>query len=164
MYDNWYTSCRTIYNNWYTSVDLAHGLNSKQTHLVGTLRANRKQNPKNLVSKKLKKGEVVALKSSTNILVLKWKDRRDLLMLSTCDDSQCSEVPMRRDSVKPKQNVVINYNAAKSAIDLADQLGSYNSPLRRSLKWYQKIAFNMILNISVVNALTLFNSVTNKKI
>lgn len=39
-------------DNWYTSVDLAHKLNKEKTHLVGTLRANRKLNPKCVVKKK----------------------------------------------------------------------------------------------------------------
>jgi hypothetical protein len=48
---------RTIYmDNWYTSVNLAHKLLEQNTHLVGTLRANIKQNPKDVVQKKLKKG------------------------------------------------------------------------------------------------------------
>lgn len=32
-------------DNWYTNVTLAQKLNEKQTHIVGTLRANRKGNP-----------------------------------------------------------------------------------------------------------------------
>ncbi|KAF0750628.1 piggyBac transposable element-derived protein 4-like [Aphis craccivora] len=38
---------RTMYvDNWYTSVHLADLLGEQKTHLVGTLRSNRKQNPK----------------------------------------------------------------------------------------------------------------------
>nr|CAH7741472.1 unnamed protein product [Callosobruchus chinensis] len=37
---------RTLYtDSFYTSVDLAHELRNSQTHLVGTLRQNRKPNP-----------------------------------------------------------------------------------------------------------------------
>lgn len=50
---------RTIYtDNWYTSVNLAHKLLEQNTHLVGTLRANRKQNLKDIVQKKLKKDKL----------------------------------------------------------------------------------------------------------
>lgn len=53
-----YLDCgRTLYvDNWYTSIELAESLNDRQTHLVGTLRANRKSNPKDVTQKKIKKG------------------------------------------------------------------------------------------------------------
>ncbi|KAK9731676.1 Transposase IS4 [Popillia japonica] len=52
---------RTVYtDNFYTSVGLAHELNNFQTHLVGTLRQNRKLNPK-----VLKRGEMKIQKSNT---------------------------------------------------------------------------------------------------
>lgn len=51
---------RTVYNdNWYTSVNLAHKLLDCNTHLVGTLRNNRKQNPKDITFKKFKKGDFI---------------------------------------------------------------------------------------------------------
>jgi len=47
---------RTVYtDNWYTSVNLQHKLFVNNTHLVGTLSNNRKQNPKDVTSKKFKK-------------------------------------------------------------------------------------------------------------
>lgn len=41
-----------VVDNWYTSVELAELLNRQQTHLVGTLRNNRKSNPKEVTKKK----------------------------------------------------------------------------------------------------------------
>jgi len=46
-------------NNYYNSVMLSNVLLNKQTHITGTLRNNRKGNPKEVVNKKLKKGEHV---------------------------------------------------------------------------------------------------------
>lgn len=52
---------RTLFvDNWYTSVTLAHKLNEQQTHIVGTLRTNRKGNPKDITNKKIKKGQIIA--------------------------------------------------------------------------------------------------------
>jgi len=82
---------RTMYvDNWYTSVHLADLLGEQKTHLVGTLRSNRKK-----IQKKLKKGESCSMRSSSNILVMKWKDKRDLLMLSTKHDSRMIQIPHR---------------------------------------------------------------------
>lgn len=72
-------------DNFYTSYDLAKKLLEKQTHLVGTLRKNRKYNPASVVTKKgMKKGEIVGKEDSkTGITVMKWKDKREVTMLST---------------------------------------------------------------------------------
>lgn len=60
---------RVLYtDNFYSSVDLAEELNRKKTHLVGTLRSNRKNNPKEVVNKKLKKGEFIPYKNSGNVM------------------------------------------------------------------------------------------------
>ncbi|CAK1592540.1 unnamed protein product [Parnassius mnemosyne] len=70
-------------NNWYTTVSLARELMKNETHLIGTLRKNRKHFPKVIVSTKLKKGEFIAKESDDGITVLRWKDKRDVLVLST---------------------------------------------------------------------------------
>jgi len=70
-----------------------------------------------------------------------------------------------RNTIKTKSQIVLDYNTGKSSIDLADQMASYSNPLRRrSLKWYRKLAMNLLLNISVVNASVLFKKVTGPKI
>ena len=46
---------RTLYvDNYYTSVALAQKLLERNTHLVGTLRSNRKLNPRDVIQKKTK--------------------------------------------------------------------------------------------------------------
>ncbi|XP_050065151.1 piggyBac transposable element-derived protein 1-like [Aphis gossypii] len=154
---------RTLYvDNWYTSVSLAHQLLERKTHLVGTLRSNRKYNPDYVVKKKLKKGQVIAQKSSSKVMVLKFKDKRDLHMLSTKHTDNMVMVPRRENKSKPE--VVLDYNRGKSFIDLSDQMASYCSPLRKSLKWYRKVVFELLLNTSVVYALCLFQKTTATRI
>jgi len=159
---NPYFDCgRTLFvDNWYSSVELAEKLKTRQTHLVGTLRSNRKSNPKQVVKKKLKKGEVESMRSDSNVLVLKWKDKRDLYMISTKHNSEMVEQHIKGKIIE-KPKVVIDYNTGKASIDLSDQMSSYSNPLRRSLKWYRKVALDGLLNIAVVNSLVLFNKVVN---
>lgn len=60
----------TMYtDNWYTSTDLARDLLKNETHLVGTLRKNRKNLPKELVNAKLKQGQHIARESLDGITV-----------------------------------------------------------------------------------------------
>jgi hypothetical protein len=70
-------------DNYYTSMGLAHKLLDEKTYLLGTLRSNRKNYPKNAIQEKLKKGEMVAQGSNTGIFVEKWRDKRDVRMLNT---------------------------------------------------------------------------------
>lgn len=150
---------RILYtDNFYSSVDLAQELNKNKTHLVGTLRSNRKGNPKEVINKKLKRGDFKCMKNANNVMVCKWKDKRDLLMISTVDKPELQSVETRAGVVQ-KPSVVVNYNSGKSAIDLADQLASFSSPLRKSLKWYRKVSFDLICNVSVINALCIYNLV-----
>lgn len=153
---------RTMYtDNWYTSVNLAHKLLSRSTNLVGTLKSNRKHNPQDVVKHKLKKGEIVAQKSNTGILVLKWKDKRDVLMLSTKHEDNVQRIQNRMGNEISKPEIVLDYNKGKGLVDVSDLRASYHTPLRRSLKWYRKVAFEILLNTSVINALILYNKVNN---
>lgn len=155
---------RTLYtDNYYTSISLAHQLLTRKTHLVGTVRSNRKFNCKEVTEKKLSRGESVARESSTGVIMLKWKDKRDVLMLSTKHTGEMKEVTYRGGS-REKPVAILDYNNCKAFIDISDQLKAYNSCLRRGVKWYRKLAFELILGTAIVNAHILYCQVTNRKI
>lgn len=59
-YLNFVRSLQT--DNWYNSINLAEKLLSQKTHLIGTLRQNKKRNPQDVTQKKLKRGEIIAKK------------------------------------------------------------------------------------------------------
>lgn len=40
---------------------------------------------------------------------------------------------------------------------------TYHIPLRRSLMWYSKVAFEILLNTSLINILSLYNKIKNCK-
>lgn len=154
---------RTIYtDNFYTSLSLAHKLLSKNTHLVGTLRANRKLNPKHVIDKKLKVGETIASESNTGVVVQKWKDKRDVLTLSTKHTDEMKTVTFkRREILKP--TAVLDYNQNKSFIDMSDQMKAYASSLRRGVKWYRKLAIELLIGAATVNAYILHQEVANER-
>lgn len=85
--DDYLDSGRTIItDNFYTSIQLAESLLIRETHLIGTIRKNRKGLPKCIVTEKLKKGELVGKENDQGIIVMKWKDQRDVFALSTCNN------------------------------------------------------------------------------
>ena len=161
--DNLLDKGRTIYtDNYYTSISLAHQLLKRNTHLVGTLRTNRKFNPKHITEKKLQKGDTIAAESNTGIVIQKWKDKRDVCTLSTKHTAEMKTVShFGKDSQKPI--VVTVYNKHKSYIDLSDQMKSYTTSLRRGVKWYRKLAVELIVGAAVVNAHILHQEVANEK-
>ncbi|KAH9645922.1 hypothetical protein HF086_011384 [Spodoptera exigua] len=147
-------------DNWYTSLELANELLDKDTHLVGTLRKNRRGLPKAVVDSKLKPGEVIARENERGICVLKWKDKRDVLMLSTKHSKGFSKIT-KKGKVIRKPRMVLAYNKTKSAVDMSDQMAAYSSPRRKTVKWYKKIGIELILNTAIVNAWIMYNE--NKK-
>ncbi|XP_039292489.1 piggyBac transposable element-derived protein 4-like [Nilaparvata lugens] len=144
---------RELYtDNFYTSVELAHELLKHKTHLTGTLRKTRRHLPKSVVNAKLKKDEVIALQSSIDVIVAKWKDKRDVLFFSTCHIPEMVDKMNKYGKVTKKPLTILEYNQSKAFIDLSDQLSSYITPLRRSVKWYRKVAFEILFNTCVINA------------
>lgn len=154
-----------IIDNWYTSLPLANYLRKKRTDVCGTLRKNRKNLPQAVVNAKLKHGEIIA-RQANNITVLKWHDKRDVLMMSTFHDSEMVDTGKtdRQRNTVLKPTAVLDYNKWKQGIDVSDQMSTYYSPLRKSLIWYKKVAIELIFGSIVVNSQLLFNNITSQKL
>ncbi|KAL6433497.1 hypothetical protein ACFW04_006540 [Cataglyphis niger] len=146
-------------DNWYTSVDLAEELIANNTHLVGTLRKNRRGNSVEVVSKKLKRGELIARENKSGITNLKWKDKRDVLMLSMKHSAEMATVHKKFYSCE-KPKMIVDYNLGKSSVDLLNQMIAYSSPLRKTLKWYRKLAIELLLNTCMNKSCNVFNKMS----
>ena len=137
-------------DNFYNSFELAKHMLTENTYICGTLRNDRKSNPKEVTKAKLKKGDVVS-RSRDGVIVTKWKDKRDVLMISNMHTHEMIEVSNRRGEKKMKPTIIRDYNAGMSGIDRADQMVSYYDCLRKTTRWYKKIALH-IFDIFVFNA------------
>ena len=171
---------RTLYvDNFYTSYELANYCLQKQTHLVGTLRANKKHIQKEVLQAKLKRGEMVAKEDQQGVVILKWRDTRDVRVLSTkhapvmkpitqraprAASSDAVGQRRRRQRATEKPLAILEYNKGKGGIDLSDQMASYATTLRKGVKWYRKLATELLLGMSVVNAWVVYKEVTKTKI
>lgn len=154
---------RILYaDNFYTSVELAESLLEKNTYTCGTLRSNRRGNPKSVTKKKLKKGEVYGQQNEKGVRIMKWVDKRDVLMISTVpghtDTLQNTGKKNRKGEDVLKPPSVICYNKAKKGVDVSDQMSSYYSCIRKSVKWYKKVIFEVLLGTAVVNTWVVFNN------
>ena len=152
----------TVYaDNFYTSVPIAEKHLDEHTYYCGTLRKNRKQVPKSFQNAKLKKGEMISQQNAKGVKLFNWKDKRNVLTPSTIPEHSGELVPSgkrTRTNVEIlKPNSVLDCNAAKKGVDMSDQLTLYSSALRRSSKWYRKVAIELLTGTSVLNAWVIYN-------
>ncbi|UYV61742.1 hypothetical protein LAZ67_1006248 [Cordylochernes scorpioides] len=149
-------------DNWYSSPTLFNFLHQRQTNACGTVRKNRKEMPR--FGKKLKIGETEA-KHTQNLLALKYKDKREVFMLSTMHKNEFANTN-KRDKVTnlpiQKPSAVIDYNQKMGTVDQTDMLLSSIGCLRKSLKWYKKLFFHFI-DTSLLNAYSLYLVNTGKR-
>ena len=137
------------------------------TYLIGTLRRNRVGSGKAILQKKLRKGEIYGLQNGNGVKLIKWTDKRDILMISTKPSHTTALVDIRKTTpsgeriIKPQ--VVLDQNRGRQGTDLLDQLSAYYTCLRRSIKWYEKVAFELIFGRAVVNSYLIYkeNYTTN---
>ncbi|KAF2902878.1 hypothetical protein ILUMI_03306 [Ignelater luminosus] len=58
-----------------------------------------------------------------------------------------------------KPRVILDYSSSKAGIDLSDQLSSYSSPIRKTLRCYHKLAFEFLFGTTVVNTFVVYKKV-----
>ncbi|PZC85109.1 hypothetical protein B5X24_HaOG202873 [Helicoverpa armigera] len=158
-----------ITDNFYNSVELAEELLKRKTFLCGTLRANRKGLPKSIVAKKIKKGEVIGKMRRTGVKVIKWVDKRAVLMITSCKNHDAKLITKtrfrrcREEHIR-KPECIFFYNDGKKGIDYSDQMSSYYSPLKRGKKWFRKLMMELIFGTAIVNAWVVYNNKKKKKL
>ena len=85
--------------------------------------------------------------------VAKWKGKRDVL--SNAHIPKMTTVTNRKGNGKQKPNIVKDYNNLMSGVYRSDQMISYHSDLRKTLRWYKKAGEN-ILKMFLTNAFYLY--------
>jgi hypothetical protein len=141
-------------DNWYTSPKLVDTLCARQTDVVGNMRTNRKEFPDFVKRARLKKGETVAAFCKKQ-MIMKWKDKRDVVLVSTFHDDSTEDVTTRKGIVQ-KSSVVLDYNKNMGGVDTNDgQLQSYKLAREHLKKYYQK-TFRYFLDVVCLNAFIIY--------
>jgi hypothetical protein len=101
----------------------------------------------------LQKGQAIH-RQRDNLLAFKWKDKRDVVMLSTVH--RASFTVTNRVNRDTGENVAIPtaimlYNKYMGGVDRSDQLNKYYTMTRKTIKWWKKLAFH-IINAMITNA------------
>jgi len=89
-------------DNFFNSPELARKLKIEHsTDCVGSLKLNRKNVPKEVKDNKLEKGEIIA-RHSGPVTVLKWRDKRNVTMVSTYHSADTQRVSNKgKETKKP---------------------------------------------------------------
>lgn len=93
---------------------------------------NRKGNPKEVTKKKLKKGDHVWQRKN-EIYISKWKDKRDVTIITTKYHPQIVTSTNKYGQQKLKPIEIVNYNEKMSGVDRCDQMVSYYSSPRKNM-------------------------------
>ncbi|XP_067614902.1 piggyBac transposable element-derived protein 4-like isoform X2 [Eurosta solidaginis] len=141
-------------DNYYNSINLSHDLLLLKTHTTGTLRSNRKGNPIEVTKKKLKTGQYI-WKRQGKVYVSKWYDKRDVLCITTGYSPRMVITKNRFGVEKSKPLEIVRYNEFMGGVDRTDQMNSYYSSPRKTIRWYKKVIFRM-LDLAVHNSFLLY--------
>ena len=140
-------------DNFYSSPALYRQLLQHQTDAVGTVRIGRRNMPADL-KKPIERGSTVA-RYTSDMMALKWKDKRDVAMLSTYHNNTMISIHSSRGD-KEKPEAIFAYNEKMGGVDLADQqLTSYPCERKRHKVWYKKF-FRHLLNQITLNSYVLY--------
>ena len=146
---------RLYIDNFYTSPKLLLDLLDKDTFACGTVRQNRKGLPSNI--DKLERGEAV-FKKHLSLTYVHWKDKRDVFCLSTFHGNTMSNFTTRRLDTRDIQrpDLVSSYNKYMGGVDHMDQMLSYYTIGKKTIKWYKRIFWRLI-DMAIVNSFVLYN-------
>ena len=91
--------------------------------------------------------------------MLKWKDKRDVHMCTTIHDASFVDIPRRVDRRAGEQikrsACIVDYDKHMGAVDRCDQIIAYPAFKRRTLKWWKKVFFHLLM-IATLNAYLLY--------
>lgn len=165
--DNSPTGTHVFTDRYYSSPELADELFKMNFVTTGTVMQNRKNIPPELkkLTQKMSSGEIVSFRFG-NKLVLSWKDKKVVTMISTKhkgDKNETSLVPSKWPTKPPtsKPNVIIDYTKHMGGVDRSDHFISNYQFLRQTKKWYRKVFF-WLLEVGLVNAYLIYKMVQTK--
>ncbi|GFT84196.1 uncharacterized protein TNCV_1150081 [Trichonephila clavipes] len=106
--------------NFYSSPELADILIQSLTDMYGTLKPRRKDVPKELLSKKIDKGQIIAYQRG-KVCVMKWMDKKAVCLISTIHIPEMVQVQSHKNEIRRKPKAVMEYNNTTGGVDRLDQ-------------------------------------------
>lgn len=144
------------FDNYFNSYNVMVALQKKQIYACGTVQHNRKHLPSLQPDKNLKRGDFDWQVSDCGIVLLKWRDRRTVHLLSNFHSPNDVVSVSRREKDGTVTQVscpqaLKDYNMRMNNVDKFDQMKKSYGIDRRSKKWWHRIFFHL-LDAAVVNS------------
>jgi hypothetical protein len=96
-------------DNFYMSPELYDLLLEKKTDCHGTVRPNRRNMPEGFGQEKLECGAVAA-RQRGKVMAIRWKDNKDVSLLSTIHNASTETVLVKGNKLVTKPKAVLEYN------------------------------------------------------
>ena len=137
----------------FTSFPLASELLKQCTTLVGTLRSNKKEIPKEFLPDKRKDvhSSIFGFTQDTTLVSYVPKKSKAVILLSTQHHGKT--VSSEENNSKPE--IILHYNKTKGAVDIGDKMTREYSCVRSTRRWPFRIFMEM-LDIAALNAYILY--------
>ncbi|XP_045457217.1 piggyBac transposable element-derived protein 4-like [Melitaea cinxia] len=109
-----------------------------------------------VVDRAMKRGEVLQF-TSNDVVLVKLKDNRGVLMASNCTGGNQTSLIPRWDKKQKSYvsvaapSIVLNYNKNMGGVDVLDQLIEYYRTYQKTKKWTVKVLIHF-LDLAVVNS------------
>ena len=135
---------RTItMDNFFTSCKLAEQMLQKKTTIIGTIRSNKPDLPKQFTNKtEIKKRDANSSKFcfDNHLTLISYvpKRNKNVLLLSTVHNDDTV------DLASNKPNIILDYNKTKGGVDTLDKLVRTYTCKRKTKRWPMVLFFNMI--------------------
>lgn len=153
-------------NHFYTSPNLASYLIQRNTHLCGTIRPNRKGYPtREMDGENLKPGEIANYEHKDNqMLAVKYREAKNrasggpkiVCMLSNMHTTDKVDTGKEtRTGIKIIKPVCVSEYKYMGGVDNMAQMLQPVFPMRKTLKWYKKVACQLLMQM-ILNAYKIY--------
>ena len=160
-------------DNFYSDPHLFLELETKKILSCGTIRSNRKGFPNDIVitkamEKRMNRGDYL-WRCHGNLVAISWYDRRPVYIISTIHPPDNNGAPcsvLRRSRGGPREEIPcppaqLDYQDYMGGVDLADQISTSFSVIRKSKKAWKKL-FYYGLEVCLLNSFIVHKSVVEK--
>lgn len=145
--------CNVSMDNYFTNLPLAKELLQKKITIVGTMKANRPEIPKEFKASKSRnsKSSLFGFQKDVTLVSYVPKINKAVNLLSTMHYDAAID-PDTNEERKPE--IITFYNRTKCGVDILDKMCKQYSVLRNSRRWPLTIFFDL-MNIVGINALVI---------
>ena len=138
----WINTGRTITtDNYFTSAELAEDFLGVQTTLVGTIRRNKKEIPRELQpnTQRPEQSSIFCFDRQLTLVSYVPKKSHAVILLSSLHHDQTIV-----DDEKKKPEIILYYNSTKGGVDHMDQMVQTYSCKRKTKRWPMTFFFNIL--------------------